>query len=162
MNIENTQSQMRKGVLEFCILSIIQREEAYPSDIIEEMKKAHLNILEGTLYPLLTRLKNADLLAYRWVESSGGPPRKYFSLTEKGAAFYKELENTWREMSDSVERVIGNKKELNLPAEGRRVEEVEGVEVVEGKADVQSQPEQSANPEPSSKDENIHPTTDQA
>jgi DNA-binding PadR family transcriptional regulator len=123
------------------------------------MKKAHLNILEGTLYPLLTRLKNADLLAYRWVESSGGPPRKYFSLTEKGAAFYKELENTWREMSDSVERVIGNKKELNLPAEGRRVEEVE---VVEGKADLQSQPEQSANPEPSSKDENIHPTTDQA
>lgn len=122
MNIENTQSQMRKGVLEFCILSIIQREEAYPSDIIEEMKKAHLNILEGTLYPLLTRLKNADLLAYRWVESSGGPPRKYFSLTEKGAAFYKELENTWREMSDSVERVIGN----------RKVEEVEEVERVEG------------------------------
>jgi PadR family transcriptional regulator PadR len=123
MNIENTQSQMRKGVLEFCILSIIQREEAYPSDIIEEMKKAHLNILEGTLYPLLTRLKNADLLAYRWVESSGGPPRKYFSLTEKGAAFYKELETTWREMSDSVERVIGNKKELNLPAEGTAIKE---------------------------------------
>jgi PadR family transcriptional regulator PadR len=89
MNIENTQSQMRKGLLEFCILYIIQREEAYPSDIIEEMKKAYLNILEGTLYPLLTRLKNADLLAYRWVESSGGPPRKYFSLTEKGADFYK-------------------------------------------------------------------------
>ena len=124
MNIENTQSQMRKGVLEFCILSIIQREEAYPSDIIEEMKKAHLNILEGTLYPLLTRLKNADLLAYRWVESSGGPPRKYFSLTEKGAAFYKELEMTWRGMSDSVERVIGNKKELNLPAEGRGVKKL--------------------------------------
>ena len=108
MNIENTQSQMRKGVLEFCILSIIQRGEAYPSDIIEEMKKAKLNILEGTLYPLLTRLKNADLLNYRWVESSGGPPRKYFSLTEKGAAFYKDLENTWREMADGVERVIEN------------------------------------------------------
>ena len=106
MNIENTQSQMRKGVLEFCILSIIQRGEAYPSDIIEELKKAKLNILEGTLYPLLTRLKNADLLNYRWVESSGGPPRKYFSLTEKGAAFYKDLENTWREMADGVERVI--------------------------------------------------------
>lgn len=106
MNIENTQSQMRKGVLEFCILSIIQRGEAYPSDIIEEMKRANLNILEGTLYPLLTRLKNADLLSYRWVESSGGPPRKYFSLTEKGAAFYKELDNTWREMSEAVERVI--------------------------------------------------------
>ena len=106
MNIENTQSQMRKGVLEFCILSIIQRGEAYPSDIIEEMKTANLNILEGTLYPLLTRLKNADLLSYRWVESSGGPPRKYFSLTEKGADFYKELDNTWREMSEAVERVI--------------------------------------------------------
>jgi PadR family transcriptional regulator, regulatory protein PadR len=106
MNIENTQSQMRKGVLEFCILSVIQRGEAYPSDIIEEMKKAKLQILEGTLYPLLTRLKNADLLSYRWVESSGGPPRKYFSLTEKGAAFYKELENTWREMASGVERVI--------------------------------------------------------
>ena len=106
MNIENTQSQMRKGVLEFCILSIIQRGEAYPSDIIDEMRKANLNLLEGTLYPLLTRLKNADLLSYRWVESSGGPPRKYFSLTEKGAAFYKDLENTWREMADGVERVI--------------------------------------------------------
>jgi PadR family transcriptional regulator PadR len=108
MNIENTQSQMRKGVLEFCILSIIQRGEAYPSDIIDEMRKANLNLLEGTLYPLLTRLKNADLLSYRWVESSGGPPRKYFSLTEKGAAFYKDLENTWREMADGVERVIKN------------------------------------------------------
>jgi PadR family transcriptional regulator PadR len=168
MNIENTQSQMRKGVLEFCILSIIQREEAYPSDIIEEMKKAHLNILEGTLYPLLTRLKNADLLAYRWVESSGGPPRKYFSLTEKGAAFYKELEATWREMSDSVERVIGNRKELNLPAQGREVEEVEGLNLPaegrgsEDKTEVQAEPEQSTNTEPSSTDENIHPTTDQA
>ena len=106
MNIENTQSQMRKGVLEFCILSIIKRSEAYPSDIIEEMKAANLQILEGTLYPLLTRLKNADLLAYRWVESSGGPPRKYFTLTEKGAAFYAELESTWKEMSGAVERVI--------------------------------------------------------
>ncbi len=153
MNIENTQSQMRKGVLEFCILSIIQREEAYPSDIIEEMKKAHLNILEGTLYPLLTRLKNADLLAYRWVESSGGPPRKYFSLTEKGAAFYKELENTWREMSDSVERVIGNKK-LEGVEEGK-------VEAVEGKTEVQVQPEQPIDTEISSTDENNHPPTDQ-
>jgi len=113
MNIENTQSQMRKGVLEFCILSIIQRGEAYPSDIIEEMKKAKLNILEGTLYPLLTRLKNADLLNYRWVESSGGPPRKYFSLTEKGAAFYKDLENTWREMADGVERVINSQETVD-------------------------------------------------
>ena len=111
MNIENTASQMRKGVLEFCILSVIQRGEAYPSDIIEEMKKANMNLLEGTLYPLLTRLKNAELLSYRWVESSGGPPRKYFSLTEKGSAFYKELEITWREMVDGVEKVVNTRDE---------------------------------------------------
>jgi PadR family transcriptional regulator PadR len=108
MNIENTQSQMRKGVLEFCILSIIKRAEAYPSDIIEEMKKANLHILEGTLYPLLTRLKNADLLTYRWVESQSGPPRKYFSLTDKGAAFYKELEATWQELANAVQSITQN------------------------------------------------------
>jgi PadR family transcriptional regulator PadR len=108
MNIENTQSQMRKGVLEFCILSIIKRGEVYPSDIIEEMKRANLNILEGTLYPLLTRLKNADLLTYRWVESTGGPPRKYFSLTDKGASFYAELQATWNELANAVHELTQN------------------------------------------------------
>src|SRR5690606_20797686 len=108
MNIENTQSQMRKGVLEFCILSIIKRGEVYPSDIIEEMKRANLNILEGTLYPLLTRLKNADLLTYRWVESTGGPPRKYFSLTGKGASFYAELQATWNELANAVHELTQN------------------------------------------------------
>lgn len=102
MNIENTQSQMRKGILEFCILSIIRRGEVYPSDIVEEMRSANMHILEGTLYPLLTRLKNADMLSYRWEESNSGPPRKYFSLTEKGATFYKELEDTWTELSNAV------------------------------------------------------------
>ena len=91
MDIQNTQSQMRKGVLEFCILSIIRQGEVYPSDI-----------LEGTLYPLLTRLKNAGLLNYRWVESNSGPPRKYFMLTEKGLEFYSVLENTWQELADAV------------------------------------------------------------
>jgi PadR family transcriptional regulator PadR len=105
MNIDNTASQMRKGVLEFCILSIIKQGEAYPSDIIEKMKAADLTIFEGTLYPLLTRLKNADMLTYRWVESSSGPPRKYFSLTEKGAAFYQELEGTWQQLSNAVQSV---------------------------------------------------------
>ena len=103
MNIENTQSQMRKGILEFCILSIIRRGEAYPSDIVEEMRAANLNILEGTLYPLLTRLKNAAMLNYRWVESNSGPPRKYFLLTETGEAFYKELESTWNELANAVQ-----------------------------------------------------------
>ena len=102
MNIENTQSQMRKGILEFCILSVIRRGEAYPSDIVEEMRGANLQILEGTLYPLLTRLKNAEMLTYRWVESNSGPPRKYFSLTGKGENFYQELEQTWNELSNGV------------------------------------------------------------
>ena len=114
MNIENTQSQMRKGILEFCILSIIRRGEAYPSDIVEEMRAANLQILEGTLYPLLTRLKNADMLTYRWVESNSGPPRKYFSLTEKGNNFYKELEQTWNELADAVNALARKKSDEPL------------------------------------------------
>ncbi len=110
MNIDNTQSQMRKGVLEFCILSIIRQGEAYPSDIVEKMKAANLNILEGTLYPLLTRLKNADLLTYRWVESNSGPPRKYFNMTEKGLAFYGELEATWNELANAVNALTARKE----------------------------------------------------
>ena len=95
--------------MEFCILSIIRRGEAYPSDIVEEMRAANLNILEGTLYPLLTRLKNAEMLTYRWVESNSGPPRKYFLLTPKGESFYKELEQTWNELSNGV-NALANKK----------------------------------------------------
>ncbi|MCA6441314.1 MAG: PadR family transcriptional regulator [Chitinophagaceae bacterium] len=102
MDIQNTQSQMRKGVLEFCILSIIRQGEVYPSDLVERMKAANLHILEGTLYPLLTRLKNAELLTYRWVESNSGPPRKYFVMTDKGLTFYQELERTWQELADAV------------------------------------------------------------
>ena len=105
MNIDNTQSQMKKGVLEYCILSIIRQGEAYPSDIIEQMKAVNFPLLEGTLYPLLTRLKNANLLAYRWVESSSGPPRKYFTLTDEGLSFYKELQKTWDELSGAVHAI---------------------------------------------------------
>lgn len=116
MNIENTQSQMRKGILEFCILSIIRRGEAYPSDIVDEMRAANLQILEGTLYPLLTRLKNADMLTYRWVESNSGPPRKYFSLTEKGNAFYQELDATWQELANGVKALTSKSESLpNIP-----------------------------------------------
>jgi len=102
MDIQNTQSQMRKGVLEFCILSIIRQGEVYPSDIVDKMKSANLNILEGTLYPLLTRLKNSEYLTYRWVESNSGPPRKYFVMTPKGLAFYESLESTWKELTEAV------------------------------------------------------------
>ncbi len=100
---------MRKGVLEFCILSIIKRGEAYPSYIAEEMKAEGLHILEGTLYPLLTRLKNAEMLTYRWEESTGDPPRKYFSLTEKGGTFYDYLHQTWNELSEAVSSLTNNK-----------------------------------------------------
>ena len=114
MNIENTQSQMRKGILEFCILSVIRRGEAYPSGIVDEMRGANLQIVEGTLYPLLTRLKNADMLTYRWVESNSGPPRKYFSLTPKGEEFYNELAATWYELANAV-NALTNKSE-SLPS----------------------------------------------
>ena len=113
MDIQNTQSQMRKGVLEFCILSIIQQGEVYPSDIVEKMKAANLHILEGTLYPLLTRLKNAGLLNYRWVESISGPPRKYFVMTEEGKAAFEVLLKTWNEMTNSVNELIQNTHPIN-------------------------------------------------
>ncbi len=111
MKVENIQSQMRKGVLEYCILSIIKNGEVYPGDIIEEVKNAGLHLFEGTLYPLLNRLKNADILSYRWVESTTGPPRKYFSLTDKGLEFYNLLETTWSELSTSVEILINKTNE---------------------------------------------------
>jgi len=105
MNIENTQSQMRKGILEFCILSIIKSGEVYTSEIIERMKNADMLVLEGTLYPLLTRLKNAGLLQYRWEESNFGPPRKYYALTDEGGNFYEELATTWQQISNSVQKI---------------------------------------------------------
>jgi PadR family transcriptional regulator PadR len=107
-NLENTQAQMRKGVLEFCIMSIISKGEMYPSDIISKMKEAKLIVVEGTLYPLLTRLKNAGLLTYRWVESTSGPPRKYYTLTPLGAQFLKELQLTWNELVDAVNQTAIN------------------------------------------------------
>jgi PadR family transcriptional regulator PadR len=103
MNIENTQAQMRKGVLEYCILSILNNGEAYPSEIIEQLKQGKLIVVEGTLYPLLTRLKNAELLSYRWEESTSGPPRKYYQLTDKGKKFLKELATTWDDLVAAVE-----------------------------------------------------------
>lgn len=106
MNTDNIQAQMRKGIHEFCILSIIRRNEVYPAEIVEQMREASLTLVEGTLYPLLTRLKNAGVLTYRWVESSGGPPRKYFSLTETGERYYGEMRATWQELSTAVNRLI--------------------------------------------------------
>ncbi len=108
MNIENTKAQMRKGVLEFCILSVLKDKEAYTSEILDTLKNAKLLVVEGTVYPLLTRLKNDGLLDYRWEESTSGPPRKYYGLTENGHLFLTELNGTWKELSDAV-TLITNK-----------------------------------------------------
>ena len=112
-NLDNTQAQMRKGVLEFCILSVLSHKEVYTSDIIEKLKEARLIVVEGTLYPLLTRLKNAGLLSYRWVESSSGPPRKYYSLTPLGEKFLDELRVTWRELVEAVNQTTSVKTSTN-------------------------------------------------
>jgi PadR family transcriptional regulator PadR len=109
MKIENTKAQMRKGVLEYCILSILRDGEAYTSDILETLKDAKMLVVEGTIYPLLTRLKNAGLLAYRWEESTSGPPRKYYALTETGKLFLTELNTTWSELQQAVKKVTREK-----------------------------------------------------
>ncbi|HOY95844.1 MAG TPA: PadR family transcriptional regulator [Catalimonadaceae bacterium] len=106
MNMDNIQVQLRKGVLELCILNIISRGEVYTSDMIQELTQAKMMVVEGTLYPLLTRLKNTGYLDYKWVESPSGPPRKYYMLTETGSRFLNELGNTWLEMSSSVSQIM--------------------------------------------------------
>jgi len=110
MKIENTKAQMRKGVLEFCILSILEGGDAYTSEILAQLKDAKLLVVEGTIYPLLTRLKNAGLLNYRWEESTSGPPRKYYGLTETGKIFLSGLNTTWSELVTAVETVTKNNK----------------------------------------------------
>ena len=102
MIVENTQTQMRKGILEYCILSIISRGEIYASDIISELKKAKMLVVEGTLYPLLTRLKNNGLLSYNWQESTSGPPRKYYILSPAGLEVLNRLDTTWEELVYAV------------------------------------------------------------
>ena len=113
MKIENTKAQMRKGVLEFCILSILKHGDAYTSEILSALKQAEMIVVEGTIYPLLTRLKNAGLLTYRWEESTSGPPLKYYVLTETGEMFLKELDKTWNNLVSAVNQVTNNKKSEN-------------------------------------------------
>lgn len=109
MKIENTKAQMRKGVLEYCILLVLDGKPLYASDIIESLKAAKMIVVEGTLYPLLTRLKNAGLLSYRWEESTQGPPRKYYELTDLGRNVLGELEGSWSELVVAVEKIKSNK-----------------------------------------------------
>jgi PadR family transcriptional regulator, regulatory protein PadR len=105
MDLENNKAQMRKGILEYCILSVLSRNSCYASDIIKELKEAEVIVVEGTLYPLLTRQKNAGLLSYRWEESQQGPPRKYYELTEEGRTYLEDLDKSWQELVESVNRI---------------------------------------------------------
>lgn len=113
MKIENTKAQMRKGILEYCILWVLKIKDSYASEIIDALKKSKLIVVEGTLYPLLTRLKNAGLLEYRWEESTMGPPRKYYKLTDKGIAFLQELDITWNELQNAVNNIANEKNNDN-------------------------------------------------
>jgi PadR family transcriptional regulator PadR len=108
MYTENVKSQMRKGILEYCILLLLKKEAAYTSDIIQKLQEAKLIVVEGTLYPLLTRLKNSELLDYKWVESTQGPPRKYYELTEKGELFLNELEASWQDLTNTISHIRNN------------------------------------------------------
>ena len=112
MNIENTQVQMRKGILEYCILHIISRGEVYASDMLEELTSAKIMVVEGTLYPLLTRLRKSGLVDYKWVESTSGPPRKYYTITDEGTHFLSTLQATWSELVSSTKKIttVNNKK----------------------------------------------------
>lgn len=103
--IENIKTQMRKGMLEYCILEVISQKESYTSDILERLKEADLLVVEGTLYPLLTRMKNAELLTYRWQESTSGPPRKYYCITEKGETLLHELEREWNTIQQAINTI---------------------------------------------------------
>ncbi len=105
-SLENTKAQMRKGSLEFCILLIISRGEVYASDILKELKKSDLLVVEGTLYPLLSRLKTLGLLNYSWKESESGPPRKYYTLTEKGSENLNQLKETWNKLTKSINSLL--------------------------------------------------------
>jgi PadR family transcriptional regulator PadR len=108
MKIENAKAQMRKGILEYCILIVLKNQNAYASDIIKELKSAELIVVEGTLYPLLTRLKNAGLLKYHWEESTQGPPRKYYALTDDGEKFLQEMDKSWTDLTEAVAKIKSN------------------------------------------------------
>ncbi len=109
MNLEKTNAQMRKGVLELCVLSVISDKEVYTSDILSSLKEAELLVVEGTVYPLLTRLKNDGVLKYRWEESTSGPPRKYYSLTEEGQEVLNKLRENWDRLNQSINKIVNKK-----------------------------------------------------
>ncbi len=106
MSTENFKTQIRKGLLEFCILQIISKEEVYTADIIEELKNSRIIVVEGTVYPLLNRLKKLGYIQHVWRESNQGPPRKYYSITYNGTLHVNELLISWNEIDISVKKLL--------------------------------------------------------
>lgn len=125
MNVDNAKSQMRKGMLEYCVLLLLSREASYANDIITRLKDAELIVVEGTLYPLLTRLKKDGLLAYEWRESTQGPPRKYYELTDEGRKFLAELDSAWNELARTIELLKGMTPQLPPPPPPVRIFDTE-------------------------------------
>ncbi|OQX98078.1 MAG: PadR family transcriptional regulator [Bacteroidetes bacterium 4572_128] len=114
MKLKKAKIQMRKGILEYCILKILSSKDSYAFEIIKKLKSLKLIVVEGTLYPLLSRLKNGNFLSYRWEESNQGPPRKYYKLTSEGEIFLKELDNSWEELAEAVNKIRAIKKENKI------------------------------------------------
>lgn len=106
IDVSNTKAQMRKGILEFCILLVVSQSEIYTNDILQELRKADLIVVEGTVYPILNRLKDANLLTYSWSESKSGPPRKYYSITPLGRTFLGQLVDTWQSLDASMNALL--------------------------------------------------------
>lgn len=115
MNVENAKSQMRKGMLDFCVLLLLRREAAYATDIIAQLKEAELLVVEGTLYPLLTRLKKDGLLSYEWRESTQGPPRKYYALTDEGHTALVGMDEAWSSLTRTVDVLKAYNESSNTP-----------------------------------------------
>ena len=107
INVDNAKAQMRKGILEYCILLILSRGDSYAPKIIAELKNARMIVVEGTLYPILTRQKNQGLLSYRWEESPQGPPRKYYSITDKGREPLSQIDVSWDELIAQIAQIRG-------------------------------------------------------
>ena len=107
MNVDNAKSQMRKGLLDYCIMLLLNEKPYYTSDIIQRLKEANLLVVEGTLYPLLTRLKNDGVLSYEWQESTQGPPRKYYVLTDEGREALQQMDIAWNELENTVHNIKG-------------------------------------------------------
>lgn len=102
MSISDKFGPLRKGLLEFAVLKIIAADKVYVADILKQLAATDLGTGEGTLYPLLSRLRREALVDYEWVESEAGPPRKYYQLTAAGKEQLGDLEHYWKQLNKTI------------------------------------------------------------